>query len=124
MILRCKRPSMKAKENKEFENELKSKERWCNNCLLQSKLRQSESVKMKEARLKKDAKNKTIKRLPESPEVREWKLSKDATLKATKCLLESPEVRGERLYKDAALKTLIFDFVNLITKFNNATLQS
>ena len=53
---------------------------------------------MKEARLKKDAKNKTAKRLLESPEVREGRLHKDAALKTTKRLLESLEVRGERLH--------------------------
>ena len=55
MILR--RP-MKARENKKSEKEekeLESKEKQCNNCLLQRKLWHLEPVQLKETRLKKHA---------------------------------------------------------------------
>ena len=74
MFRRTKRPSIKVRENAEFENEeekLKFKERRCNNCLLQTNLCQLESThKKKEERLKKVAEHKAYQHLLESPEVR------------------------------------------------------
>ena len=77
MLRRCKRPSMKARENAEFEKEekeQKSNERQCNNSLCQKNLHRFESAQKKEEKQKKEAKRKATKRLLESLEVRDEQL--------------------------------------------------
>ena len=85
MLRKCKRPSMKARENAEFEKEekeRKSNKRQCSYNLCQKNLCQFESAQKKKEKQKKEAKRKATKHLLESLEVREERLQKDAKVKA------------------------------------------